>query len=265
MISFIIVSYNSGSTIFKAIDAIKNSTDLPYEILVVDNCSPDKEYLEKLKKNIDIVLIESNENLGFSKANNLAVKQSLGDKLFFVNPDVFLNKLSTLKILDSLQPNVVVSSTLYDESGKCNNSVYLIPFISNYIKNLFFGEGKFWVHGALLVFNRIDFFKVGMWSEDFFMYSEDIDLCNKIHLNKLDLKILNERVIHVGGTSTSSVWDDLERAKIVEKSSFIFYRKFNKKIDFYLINLLVLFKMFLTRNKVFKNKFLAVLEVFKNV
>lgn len=264
MISFIIVSYNSGSTIFNTIDSIIQSTSLPFQVIVVDNNSPDKAYLSELEQRDEIILVKSELNLGFAKANNVGVLRSTGDVLFFVNPDVFLNRNSVSVIINSLKSKTVVTSKLYDEFGSCNNSVYLIPFLSNYFTHILNGKGKLWVHGALLVFNRTDFFEIGLWSEEFFMYSEDVDLCYKVHLKKLNLKILNEKVIHVGGTSTSVVWSDLERAIIVEKSSYLFYKKYNKVFDYYLINFLVVIKLLLTGNGVAKNKFISIIETIKN-
>ncbi|PSW11197.1 hypothetical protein C9J01_17225 [Photobacterium rosenbergii] len=265
MISYIIVSYNSSKTIFSTIESIIESTTKPFEIIVVDNCSPDTEYVSDLENLSNIKLVKSKENLGFSKANNLGVLNSSGDTLFFINPDVFVNSKAVDSILKTVKDGVVVSSVLFDEQGNQNKSIYLIPFLSNYISYALKNKGKHWVHGALLVFTRGDFIKVGQWNEDYFMYSEDVDLCNRIHMNGLELNILNEEVIHVGGTSTSSVWSDLQRSKIVEKSSYIFYSKYNRKFDYYLINVAVILKMLITGNSSFKNKLLSFIKVAKDV
>ncbi len=248
MISFIIVSYNSGQTIFSTIDSILNSGLENFEIIVVDNNSPNKEYLTSLRESKAILLVESKENLGFSKANNLGVSKCVGETLVFVNPDVYFNGDSIANLLAHSRSNVVVSSRLYGESGSVNKSIYMIPFVSNYIKSVFGFKPIYWVHGALLIFTKEDFLKVGLWSEEYFMYSEDADICLKIHLNGLSLNILDENVVHVGGTSTSTTWSSLERAVIIQKSSYVFYSKYKKKFDYYLINFAVIFKMALFRD-----------------
>ncbi|MDW3167948.1 glycosyltransferase family 2 protein [Vibrio sp. Y184] len=264
MISFIIVSYNSSKTIFATIESIFKSVNRQFEVVVVDNCSSDKEYLEELSKVENITLIKSESNLGFSKANNLGVSKCNGDILFFINPDVYINQDSFISLVENLKPQVVTTSKLYDEFGVPNKSIFLIPFLSNYFKQIFNKKGMVWVHGALLVIHRNDFLCIGQWSEEFFMYSEDVDICYKIHLHGLELKILDEKVIHVGATSTATVWNDLERLTIVEKSSLKFYKKYNKVIDYYIINVLVLAKMLFTGNKSVKNKAVAMLRSMRN-
>lgn len=264
MISFIIVSYNSSKTIFSTINSILDSVLEPCEIIVIDNNSPDKCYLNKLDGLNSIVLIKSDKNLGFAKANNIGILKSSGDVICCINPDVYINKLALQNLIDNVDSGVVVSSRLYGEDGQINKSVSLIPFLSNYLSKIVMRQGKYWVHGALLIFSRNDIFKIGLWSEEYFMYSEDVDICYKIHLNKMKLKVIDEQVIHIGGTSTSTVWSDLERSIIVERSSYQFYKKYGKLVDYYLINLFVIAKMLLIRHSSVKNKIKSVFKVVTN-
>lgn len=254
MISFIIVSYNSGETIFSSIKSIINSCDEPYEIIVVDNRSPDISYLEKLRALDGILLIENSINLGFSKANNIGFKHSAGNIIFYINPDVIVTKDNLKNILLNVSDSNVVSSSLVDRNGNLQKSKYLIPFISNYFSYIINGNYIEWVHGALLVMTRANVDIINGWSEDYFMYAEDIDICIKINKKNIDLVVLDEKVTHYGGTSTSTVWSNLERAIIIEKSNYILYRKFNKRVDYYLISLLNLLRFALRDRKMFLNK-----------
>ena len=88
-ISIIIVNYNSGAFLFNCVNSIiTNLSDIDYEILVVDNKSSDDSFDRcKAIMNNRLKLIQSNANLGFSKANNLGADRATGKILHFLNPD----------------------------------------------------------------------------------------------------------------------------------------------------------------------------------
>ena len=71
-VSIIIVNYNTKELLSNCINSIyKNTSNVNFEIVIVDNASTDGSQ-EFIKKNFsDVLLIESDENLGFGKANNL--------------------------------------------------------------------------------------------------------------------------------------------------------------------------------------------------
>src|SRR3989338_8436538 len=89
-LSIITVSYNSEDFIENFIKSVLKFKPVNSELIILDNNSSDKtvdvveKYGEKLK------LVESSENLGFSKGNNKAVKESTGECLLFLNPDTEL-------------------------------------------------------------------------------------------------------------------------------------------------------------------------------
>jgi len=91
-VSIIIVNYKTFAYTKDAIASVFEKTeDVAYEVIVVDNNSPDgsgKEIQEYF--NDKITFIQSPENLGFGRANNLGAKCSNGKYLFFLNPDTIL-------------------------------------------------------------------------------------------------------------------------------------------------------------------------------
>lgn len=88
-ISIIIVNYNSSDFLYNCIKSIQDSiTDVNYEIIVVDNNSTDESLdicQNIIANNVQIVKLD--QNLGFSKANNIGVKYAKGTVLHFLNPD----------------------------------------------------------------------------------------------------------------------------------------------------------------------------------
>ena len=86
-VSIIIVSYNTKELTKRTIQSVFDKTEgIEYEIIVIDNASKDGS-VEELKKTFQdkITIIESGENLGFGKANNLGIKQSTGKYVFLLN------------------------------------------------------------------------------------------------------------------------------------------------------------------------------------
>ena len=96
-LSIIIVSYNVKHYLAQCLTSIWRSDEKDVEIFVVDNASKD-DSIGFLRKSFPereyplLHLIESKKNLGFGKANNLALKQATGDYILFLNPDTVLTE-----------------------------------------------------------------------------------------------------------------------------------------------------------------------------
>ena len=96
-LSIIIVSYNVKHYLTQCLTSIWRSDEKDVEVFVVDNASKD-DSIGFLRKSFPereyplLHLIESKKNLGFGKANNLALKQATGDYILFLNPDTVLTE-----------------------------------------------------------------------------------------------------------------------------------------------------------------------------
>ena len=99
-LSIIIVSYNTKEFLLKCIESIIDTVKkVSYEIVVVDNASTDgtveKVQSAKFKVQSDnskFNVIKNKKNVGFSKANNIGVRQSKGKYILFLNPDTVVYK-----------------------------------------------------------------------------------------------------------------------------------------------------------------------------
>jgi len=88
-------------------------SEVPVNIIVIDNASSDNTVDYIKKKYPDITLIESNENLGFAKANNIGIRNALdnnADFVFLLNQDAWLNQTNTIAVL-------IEQSKLHPEFG----------------------------------------------------------------------------------------------------------------------------------------------------
>jgi len=245
-LSIIIVNYNTKDITSNCIDSIiENTKGISYEIILVDNSSSDgsKEYFSR---NDHIKYIYSEDNLGFGRANNLALAYAKGRNIIFLNPDTLLIN-NALKILsDYLDNNPVVGvcgGNLFNEEMKPALSYRRIfPGILDELNNLFFRIPeklyyyRTWSHnttdtplrvahisGADLMISRVVIDNVGAFSPDFFMYYEETDLCYRICKAGYEIHSVPQACIkHLEGKSFKSVFDE-KRIKASENGRFIFY------------------------------------------
>lgn len=231
-ITFIIITWNNAEIIRECIDTLIEFSKFENEIIIVDNASKDttcdvlKLYGDKIK------LIESQENLGFSKANNLALQNATGDFIFYVNPDVIFIEDVLTPMVDLLENNqdigVVSPKLLYKDYSyqvsTCNfpsatkllwDDCHLYKLLSKKKKMKYAqaqwrgSENRFvdWTYGAAHLCRKSDVLAVGGYPEGYFMYGEDTEFC-MYFLDKLNKKTyyLGEcSLIHLGGYSEKQV------------------------------------------------------------
>ncbi len=207
-LSIIIVSFNTKEFVKKCIDAIyKSDFCKRYEIILVDNASSDGTAQYIRKRFPGVILVESDENLGFSKANNIGVKRSVGRFLLFLNPDTEVNK-NTLSYMISFMENRkdVGASTCFVKlsSGRLDDGAhrgfptpwssfcYFSGLSRIFPKSkLFSGYTMGWldltkehevdsVVGAFMMARRKAGDEINWWDEDYFFYGEDIDFCFRL-------------------------------------------------------------------------------------
>ncbi len=207
--SIIIVTYNSSKFIGKCLNSILStikSTTYSFEVIVVDNASQD-ETITILRQFPEVKVIENNENYGFSKANNIAVQNSNGNILFFINPDTVLQSTevfrATYELFSTYEKIGAVGIKLLDENAKSFLSGFSFePWWSAFFSLVTLGfvdlrivkDKKFlikaqdsnhpievdWVSGGAMFVKREVFMEVSGFDEKFFLYSEDVDICKRI-------------------------------------------------------------------------------------
>lgn len=252
-LSIIIVNWNSKDYLRKCIDSILATTHgIEFEIVVIDSGSFDGCY-EMLRQHYpQIRFIQSRENLGFAKANNSAFQQSKGRNLLFLNPDTEVKDSSIETLYRQLidLPNAgIVGATLLNSDGSIQTScIQAFPTILNQLldssalRNLFPKAGLWGmkplfskdahpkpvdaVSGACLMIKRSVFERVGMFTTDYFMYSEDIDLCFKVRKTSLITYYVPKAVfIHHGGKSSSHSGSNAFSSVMMLESRWRFFRK----------------------------------------
>jgi N-acetylglucosaminyl-diphospho-decaprenol L-rhamnosyltransferase len=200
-LSIIILSYNTKELTISCINSIVAMYKLEldkdeFEIIVVDNASTDDSVSEILKlKTENLKVIESGENLGFSKGCNLGAKNAKGEYLLFLNSDTEIKDQGFVKMVDYLKKNEqvgVLGGALKNEDGSAQASAgkfYNLPTLFLAMIGLerlgFLRESPKqikkvdWVSGASLMIRKRVFERIGGFEKELFMYAEDMELCFK--------------------------------------------------------------------------------------
>lgn len=246
-LSIIIVNWNSREYLRACLDSIlANTRGITFEIVVIDNASYDGagDMLRELYPQVRF--IQSDQNLGFARANNQAFRESRGGCLLFLNPDTLILDAAIPVMFDSLQrlpdAGALTCTLLNGDRSVQTSCLQAFPTILNQLldsellrnsrpNSPLWGMAPLFsredgpkeveaVSGACIMVKRSTFEQVGQFSEDYFMYAEDMDLCFKIR--QAGHKIYYEPaafVVHFGGGSTSDSPSDLSVAMMRESVS----------------------------------------------
>ena len=228
-LSIIIVNWNSVgylSDCLRSVEYEMRDSLLSFEVVVIDSASYDgcDRFLHEHHPRVRFV--QCNRNLGFGRANNLAFESSRGDAVLFLNPDteVVGPAIATLhRRLRELPDAGVVGCRLLNSDGSLQTScVQSFPTLLNQALD-FEGLRQRWpaswlwgtaalyagnpapqsveaLAGACVMLRREVFARIGRFSDEYFMYAEDIDLCHKAHAAGLvNYYVPEVSVIHHGG------------------------------------------------------------------
>ncbi len=256
-ISIIIVNYNSNKLLYNCVNSLLtyiNSID--FEIVIVDNKSTDNSLnLCKSICNDRIVIVEPEENLGFSRANNLGVKHSSGDILHFLNPDTEVDQSITndyIQILHDFHNNKkqVYVNPMKDLDGTVCYGKNYIPDTFNYFTYLFFRSRTKWYYiGATIILPRVIFDYVDGWNNDIFMYGEDADLFFKINKYAIPIIEMPAIIFHYGGGTSKKVFSSIDREILIQKSLRIYFKSNKLSIFNYVTFEILMVLSFLRRPK----------------
>lgn len=241
-VSIIIVNYNSGILLYNCLNSIYNRLPgLNYEVIVTDNASTDNslQLCSRFREDPRFIFIESKENLGFAKGCNIGADAAHGNILHFLNPDTELQEGAQRDYMRVLEnPHKIYVTPLLNRDGSLENGKMELPFPRDiFWWHISRNRARFWFKGASVIVSRENFHKVGKWSEDYFMYCEDLDLFWKFWKNGLEIELLDVPVFHYGGGCSSNVWSNIERETIVQKSFRKFFRIHSSGVQYFAVKL----------------------------
>ncbi len=271
-LSVIIVSWNTRELLKKCLKSIFEFTkDIQFEVFVVDNASRDGSAQMVKDEFPEVKLIASDKNLGFAKANNLALKQAAGKHILFMNPDMEIKEnvfkkminfmdlrqeaaVSTCKLIypdGSIQPNIKRHPTFWSQALillKLHHLFSFLPPIKKYLAKDFDYSKESEVEQIMgaFVFARRDFMKkTGGWDEDYFIWWEDVELCKRAaELGEKIIYFPEARVIHHEGKSFEQIRSVKKHMQFI-KGMLTYFKKHHSFIDYFFLWALVPKSLFL--------------------
>ena len=295
-LSIIVISFNTSAITKRCLESIALSlkdASFTYEVIVLDNDSKDDSVimLQEFKKqhsSLSMKVIESKENLGFSKGNNAAVKQATGKHLLFLNSDTEIldDAISSLYsfFTSDLNTYAFVGPKLIEKDGKTPQAsaghFYTLPvvFAALFLRGDYYGLTRFsprftkkvdWVSGACFMCKKSDFDKLGGFDEAIFMYMEEIDLLYRAKKHDLLTGFYpNSRIIHLGSASSNGRSEPIIQ---VFKGFLYFYKKHNSRLQLQVLRIMLQFKAVIcivlgmaTNNDYLKKTYAQAIGIVKN-
>lgn len=227
-ISVIIVNFNTAELLTKCLQSIQKQKGAAFEIFVVDNASIDDSVHRISTEFEQIHLITNQRNLGFSAANNQAIRNSKGNLLLFLNPDTVVHDGAFHAMLDylSLNPEVgLAGARIINPDGSHQSSVEHRYPGQRHTKGELSGlPGKIaWLSGAAIIARGELIEKIKGFDERYFLYGEDIDICLNARKAGYPIGYIPNAIItHWGGQS-----------EILTPATDVLLKKFKAEIIFY--------------------------------
>jgi hypothetical protein len=231
-VSVIIVNWNTKDLLRDCLKSLYDRTKTTnIEVIVVDNASSDGS-ADMVEIEFPDVKIIRGENVGFAKANNVALSGALGKDILFLNPDTRLDTSAIDGMHSHLSKHRESVSAVGCKLLNADGSVQLTcarRFPSAWTELCYFlglerlfgfspwmsgSEMRHWDHndsrfvpclsGACIMADGDLVRKLGGFSEDYFMYGEDLELCWKLTRENRKLwYVAEERIYHFAGSSSA--------------------------------------------------------------
>ena len=250
-LTVIIVNYNVKHYLHQCLQSLYRAIKgLEAEVYVVDNHSRDGSVNYVSKYFQDVNYVESNHNLGFARANNIAIRQSTGEYVLLLNPDTIVGEDTIKNVLDFMGEKPEAGAvgvrmlkadgtkamesrrglptpltSFYKMTGLCKRFPESRRFGRYYMSYLPWDEPARIevISGAFCMLRRKAIEKVGLLDEDFFMYGEDIDLSYRLLKGGYQNWYLPETILHYKGESTQK--SSFRYVHVFYEAMLIFFRK----------------------------------------
>lgn len=283
-LSVIIVNYNVRPYLTACLDSVQRALEgIESEVFVVDNHSDD-DSVEVISRDYAWVhLINNRENLGFSKANNIAIRQAQGEYILLLNPDTVVAEETLKGVIDFMDQHPKAGGagvrmhnadgTLAPESRRAIPTPFvaarkMLGFTKRYYMSYLSWDAPAQIEvvsGAFMLLRHKAIYEVGMLDEDFFMYGEDIDLSYRLLQGGWQNWYLPYDIIHYKGESTQK--SSFRYVHVFYQAMLIFFRKHYSHLSFLIslpIQTAIYFRAFMALMQMMGDKFRKFLNPNKN-
>jgi GT2 family glycosyltransferase len=272
-LSIVIVNYNVKHFLDQCLTSVRKAIKgIDAEVFVVDNNSVDSSTQMLREKYPEVILIANKENVGFSAANNQAIREAKGDYILLLNPDTVLEDDTLTKCVEfmdahpdagGLGVNMIDGKGNFLPESKRGLPTPDVAFYKVFGLSKLFPKSKVFgkyhlgylnrdeIHevdvlsGAFMMLRKTVLDETGLLDEAFFMYGEDIDLSYRItQAGYKNYYFPKTRIIHYKGESTKK--GSVNYVFVFYNAMIIFAKKHftskNARLFSLLINLAIYFR-----------------------
>lgn len=291
-LSVVIVNYNVKYFLEQCLHSVRSAArNIDCEIFVVDNNSVDGSVQMVEEKFPEVKLIANQDNRGFSRANNQAIKIARGEYVLLLNPDTIVEEDTFEKIIrfmdehpdaGGLGVKMVDGKGKFLPESKRGLPKPAVAFYKIFGLSSLFPKSKVFGHyhltylhpdeihqvdvlsGAFMLIRKTVLDKIGGLDEEYFMYGEDIDISYRITQEGYkNYYFPKTRIIHYKGESTKK--SSINYVLVFYQAMIIFAKKHfsqkNARLFSLLINMAVYFRASLAILKRMSGKvFLQILD-----
>jgi len=244
-LSIIIINYKSAHHVLACIESIyKKTQKYSFEIIVVDNNSEDDSETKIRTAFPNVTWIQSGYNAGFARANNIGIRASTGEYILLLNADTIIldNALDKTVDLFKSKPDAVacgvqllnpdarpdgsvgrgthqISGAYFKKGGL--NVLLPLPYLGGFIRYMGYKlktkipsvktvsaeQEVDWIVGAFIMVKKEVLERSGLFDEDFFMYSEEIEWCGRLRKQGKLYLFEEPKVIHIGGGTSGDYYN----------------------------------------------------------
>ena len=251
-LSVIIVNYNVRQFLENSLASIGRALEgIEGEVFVVDNASDDGSADMVRAKFPSVRLVENRENLGFARANNIALRLTGGEFILLINPDTVVQEDTfrvMLRFFSEVPDAGIAGCRILNPDGSfqlpCRRS-FPTPWVAFtkifglaalFPKSRLFGSYNLTylsedetysvdaVSGSFMMVRREAYAKVGGLDESFFMYGEDLDWCYRFGIAGFRVYYVHTtKIIHFKGESTKR--SDIDEIRLFYQAMQLFVSK----------------------------------------
>ena len=221
--SVVIVNWNAGTALARCLESVECD-----EVVVVDNASSDGS-AAAVTGRPGVRLLEAGANLGFAAGANLGASVAGGDPLVFVNPDARLRPGALAALVDALlaRPDAAIAGGgLESEDGRWQPGAARFAPLAHLVLDTTLGRlaarrrrapyAVDWVYGTFMAVRRAAFTRLGGFDAAYFLYGEDMDLCDRARaLGLCTLHVPSAIAVHGANLSARRRFGDGREAAVL--------------------------------------------------
>ncbi|MEC8483497.1 MAG: galactosyltransferase-related protein [Pseudomonadota bacterium] len=230
MLSIVVVSHGHERFFDAQIASILEHCEVKFQLIVVDNLNDGGFFRERLSSmGVDYIVSSNVRTKSFSENNNFGVSLAVYDNILILNPDTYFIDDSVFSyvanhgVSDGLFfPTLLNTDLTVQSSSRAKPNLFSQVFrliMKRAFNREMIANGDYWFFGAAILCKKSFFYQVGGFDENFPMYAEDAELCDRVRkLNYAVEQLETVRLVHhLGGEA---------KARYLKKAiiSNIYYR-----------------------------------------